>query len=307
MAAGGAEQRDPRVAGESLAIASGDGKSLLGGKRNPSGSGGYSKETQIVSKNSTYSTRQSNITTGDGGGAIYGCRSVPGHEPCMRANNLSNGRAFEFASTTGTEGGAITVGAGTTNVNAVPFQTNAAGRVANLNADKVDGIEADQLRAVWAVVASGATLGRNNGATGVTGDGNGEYQVTFAKDVSQCAYQATIGHDDASDPPAGEIGVAQGSTVNNVKVVTRDSDGTRANREFHVERQLLAAADVRLGGPPAISRWPARRTNGGKTGCYCAHSQLPAPAPLFQSLAASLSCSHLGAFWGESYLPPRLL
>jgi hypothetical protein len=217
-----------------FAIASGDGKALLGGKRNPSGDGGFSKETQIVSKNSSYSTRQSNITTGDGGGAIYGCRSVPGKEPCMRANNLSSGRAFEFATTSGTEGGAITVGSGTTNTNAVPFQTNAAGRVANLNADKVDGLEADQLRAVWAIVSAGGALGRNNGATGASNTGAGEYQVTFAKDVSACSYQATLGHDGTANPPRGEIGVAQGSSVNNVKVVTRDSDGTTQNKEFHL-------------------------------------------------------------------------
>ena len=41
---------------------------------------------------------------GDGGGAIYGCRSNPGNEPCIRANNLKGGRAFEFE-TVGKEAG----------------------------------------------------------------------------------------------------------------------------------------------------------------------------------------------------------
>lgn len=217
-----------------LAVASGEGKSLLAGKRNPSGGGSLTKETEIISKNGTYSTRQSNLSSGDGGGAIYGCRSAPTKEPCVRANNLKNGRAFEFNSVSGTEGGAITVGSGAINANAVPFQTNASGRVANLNADKVDGIEADQLRAAWAVVSAAGALGRNNGATAASGNGAGVYQVTFAKDVSQCSYQATLGSGDTSDPPAGEVGVASGSSANNVKVLTRNSAGAPADREFHV-------------------------------------------------------------------------
>lgn len=213
-----------------LAIASGEGKSLLGGKRNPSGTSGFTNETQIVSKNGTYSTRQSNITTGDGGGAIYGCRSVPGREPCIRANNLSNGRAFEFNSVSGTEGGNITVGATNPNATAVPFTTNAAGRVANLNADKVDGSDAP----LWALVSAAGAITRNNGAAAASNTVAGEYQVTFNKDVSSCSYQATLAQADTTDPPSGEAGVAQGSSTSNVKVVTRDSDGTKANKPFHV-------------------------------------------------------------------------
>ncbi len=212
-----------------IALGSGEGKSLLGGKRNPSG-GSLKKETKIISKNGTYSTRQSNLTTGDGGGAIYGCRSVLGKEPCVRANNLNTGHAFEFNATTGTEGGAITVGAGTTNPNAVPFQTNAAGRVANLNADKVDGVDAP----VWATVSSAGALGRNNSATAASNTAAGTYQVTFNKVVSACSYQATLGPDSSADPPAGEIGVALGSTTSNVKVITRNSTGTPANNAFHL-------------------------------------------------------------------------
>ena len=45
-----------------------------------------------------YATRQSNLSR-SGGGAIYGCRSTRrarGTNPCLRANNLSTGSAFEF-------------------------------------------------------------------------------------------------------------------------------------------------------------------------------------------------------------------
>src|SRR5687768_765883 len=79
-----------------MAIAAGEGKPIDGGKRNPSANKrlAYGTETQILTKNETYGTRQSN--KGSGGGAIYGCRSAPGQEPCVRANNLKSGRAFEF-------------------------------------------------------------------------------------------------------------------------------------------------------------------------------------------------------------------
>ena len=64
-------------------------------------------ETQIIANNGTYGTRQSNKKDGDGGGAIYGCRSNAGSRPVhQRSNNLKGGRAFEFE-TVGKEGGEI--------------------------------------------------------------------------------------------------------------------------------------------------------------------------------------------------------
>ena len=80
----------------SVAMGFGEGRSLILGKRNPAGHRTLTKETQIIGNVSTYATRQSNKKVGDGGGAIYGCRSKPGTEPCIRANNLKTGRAFEF-------------------------------------------------------------------------------------------------------------------------------------------------------------------------------------------------------------------
>src|SRR5436309_7562229 len=97
------------------------GDFLREGKRNP-GSGAAHRETEIIASNKTYGTRQSNVKDGNGGGAIYGCRSKPGREPCVRANNLSSGRAFEFA-TKGGEGGLIEADT----PGARPFSTNATG------------------------------------------------------------------------------------------------------------------------------------------------------------------------------------
>ena len=123
----------------SAAIGFGEGRSILGGKRNPSSDAtkAFSAETEIIANNSTYGTRQSNKRDGDGGGAIYGCRSNAGNEACVKASNLKGGRAFEFE-TVGKEGGRIQTGDAT----GAPFTTNATGVATGLNADKVDGKDA---------------------------------------------------------------------------------------------------------------------------------------------------------------------
>jgi len=214
------------------------GDTIRGGERNPI-RGDFTRETQIIAKNGTYGTRQSNTTSGDGGGAIYGCRSALGKEPCIRANNLTAGRAFEFASRSGTEGGEIQVGSGNPNTKAVPFRTNAAGKVANLNADKVDDLSSEQIVAaakpLWAVVTATGSVARNNGVTSATQLATGDFQVVFNRDVTTCAYAATLGSPDATDPVAGEVGVAQrAGNAGAVRVVTRDSGGTPADRAFHL-------------------------------------------------------------------------
>jgi hypothetical protein len=115
------------------------GSVLQEGKRNPSG-GAATRETELISNAKTYGTRQSNIRDGNGGGAIYGCRSTTGREPCVRANNLNTGRAFEFA-TDGAEAGRIEVKA----AGGRPLTTNATGVATGFNADRVDGLHAAKI------------------------------------------------------------------------------------------------------------------------------------------------------------------
>ena len=126
------------------------GDALREGVRN----GTTRSETEIIGKfNATsgakggYVTRQSNIQTGPnaGGAAIYGCRGAArgtagGSAPCLRASNLAGGLAFEFASKSG-PAGAFEVGS----AGEAPFATNGGGLVTNLNADKIDGLDAKQL------------------------------------------------------------------------------------------------------------------------------------------------------------------
>src|SRR6201999_1756316 len=164
-----------------------------------------SKETQIISDASSYGTRQSNIRNGDGGGAIYGCRSATGHEPCIRANNPNTGQAFQFA-TDGALGGTIT----TKDATGSPFTTNATGVATGLNADRVDShdasdfaMAADFLSAMVTLPATGAPTVTGRGATAVTDDPTaGTFTVTFNKDVSKCSYTAS--------PAGGATAVAPG-------------------------------------------------------------------------------------------------
>ena len=225
-----------------LAAASGEGDPIEGGTRNPSNnkSAALTRETQILTENGTYGTRQSNKKNGDGGGAIYGCRSAPGREPCVRANNLENGRAFEFATANGTEGGFIDVGSGPVNTKAVPFNTNAAARVPNLNADRVDDLHAAdivaQAKDLWAVVAADGSVPRKSAAVAsVAKPATGEYQVVFDRDVTGCAYNVSIGSTDATEPALGETAASQqAGNARGVAVVTANSAGTKADRPFHL-------------------------------------------------------------------------
>lgn len=140
-----------------LALGAGEGDPIIGGERNPAGNQSLElqQETEIIAETprDTYGTRQSN--KGEGGGAIYGCRSEldvnalgePSQStPCIRANNLSNGEAFQFAFK-GPVAGVIQNGGtlGEPNPNAKPLVTNATGVANGFNADEVDGMEAREI------------------------------------------------------------------------------------------------------------------------------------------------------------------
>jgi hypothetical protein len=214
----------------SAAVGFGEGRDARLGKRNPS-SGSLTRETKIISNNSTYSTRQSNKRNGDGGGAIYGCRSDEGREPCIRANNLKGGRAFEFNTVGDTEAGAFTVG----DEKAPPFRTNAKGKVENLDADKVDGREADsfansadllfaQVNADGTLAAAKPTAGA---ASAKSNPAEQTYTVTFGRDVSKCSFTASItgGSSDFTlgvAPVAGQVGQVN---VDQRNVVDGNTDG----------------------------------------------------------------------------------
>jgi hypothetical protein len=220
-----------------VAIGSGEGRSLIAGKRNPGGGGELTRETEIIADNATYGTRQSNKRNGDGGGAIYGCRSDPGREPCVRANNLKGGRAFEFA-TVGREGGQIRLN----DARGVPFTTNATGKVANLNADRLDDRDAADFAAsgdlLFAAVGADGRLGAERGATAaaIVNASANTYAITFGRDVSACSYTAAaIGTADAGSA----FGVAANPANKNQVLVDQVDDGATAPAPTSFNLQVI--------------------------------------------------------------------
>jgi hypothetical protein len=216
----------------SAAVGFGEGRDAKLGKRNPS-SGSLNRETQIIANNGSYGTRQSNKRDGEGGGAIYGCRSSAGKEPCVRANNLKGGRAFEFV-TAGKEAGQFQVG----DTSAPPFSTNATGKVTNLDADKVDGKSAEEFAGAgdlaFAAVKADGTFVAGRGATASTKSNVAEntYTVTFNKDVSKCSF--TAGATGASSDVGG-FGATIGQQPTQVVVDEPDAAGGGAGRDFHLQ------------------------------------------------------------------------
>ena len=226
----------------SVAVGFGEGRNLLLGKRNPSNNPGLAlnTETEIIADTTTYGTRQSNKKDGDGGSAIYGCRSNLGNEPCLRANNLKGGRAFEFV-TIGKEGGRIEVGGDKTGA---PLTTNATGVATGFNADKVDGKEAADFAPATALsfaIVSDPGTGTPT-ATGPTTpavafadvSGDAVYTVDFKRDVSKCAITASP----VGSPSPTAPGVT--TTAGNVNAVTVNlgaagTPAAPARGSFHVQ------------------------------------------------------------------------
>lgn len=91
----------------------------------------------------------------------------------------------------------------------------------------------------WAVVTStGDTVRHSGGATDVkaTKLSTGTYEVTFAKDVTGCAYVATIGDPGKASATPGFTTVSSGAlgNPNDVQVQTFDKSGTAADMAFHL-------------------------------------------------------------------------
>jgi len=216
-----------------FAGAFGEGNSVRGGARNPSPDArrAYTKETEIIANVNTYGTRQSNKSN-NGGGAVYGCRSgdggtPKGNEPCVRASNLTTGRAFEFNSNNGTEVGAITGPA-----TAAPFTTTAKGVATGLNADQVDGKSADEITAAalakYAKVSGAGALGDQRGATAAARSATGVYSVDFNADVSKCARTVSV----TGDAPGTATTTA--TDADTVAVHTFDGAAAAADRAFDI-------------------------------------------------------------------------
>jgi hypothetical protein len=247
-----------------FAVAAGEHKPVQMGVRNPH-SGAVSRETQIIARSAvnTYGTRQSNL--GAGGGAIYGCRTALGQDPanpkqstaCIRANNLKNGEAFQFAGIGSSVIGVIQSGPvfSAPNPNAKPFITNATGIATGLNADMVDGMHAaDIVKAAQATNPAGAAPSfafARVASTGTTdqsrSQGVTDANISHATTGTYCFTNLTSRPKNATvnlDGTPGETSVdtttnAPGAACNNatnVQLIVRtyNSGGTPTDLPFYV-------------------------------------------------------------------------
>jgi hypothetical protein len=228
-------------------LADAGGGSIRGGVKNPT-YGGFYQTTQIWANNSSWGTRQSNL--GSGGSAIYGCRAPSGGLPCLDADNLKGGTAFDFI-TTGSVGGTIQVG----NENDAPFTTNGHGEAKGLNANYLQGKTASEFQLasqpaananelggqpassyvtsselLFADVVPGPSIQNGSGATSV-GQSESTYTVVFGTtNVSKCAYTASP---QGAALSSGQIGVAP-STSNTSAVVVNVPTGYSGGFDLQV-------------------------------------------------------------------------
>jgi hypothetical protein len=88
----------------------------------------------------------------------------------------------------------------------------------------------------WAVVNTNGNLVRDFGVNAAARVGLGLYRVIFNRNVTGCAYTATIGlAGRAGNPPSGEISVSGiHNNPNGVLVATYTSTGANADRPFHL-------------------------------------------------------------------------
>jgi hypothetical protein len=109
-----------------------------------------------------------------------------------------------------------------------PMSVSSSKVVTNLNADKVDGSDAP----LWAVVYSTGTFDRAKGvATGSNARvSDGSYKVTFNRDVSKCAYSATIDDGNSGEPSF----TSSDTSSKQIHVFTANSSGVLANRAFQL-------------------------------------------------------------------------
>jgi hypothetical protein len=161
---------------------------------------GSTSTPRVERSDARYAFLARNTLQGDGGAGAFACRSdanpagQTNREPCLNMVNTGTGYAAAFR-TRGLTGFRLqTSGAG----EATPFllDSNATGKVEHLNADRVDGLSADQIRSRFGRVTFTApsTVAVANGANGVTAVARtsaGRYQVTFDRNVSQCGLQVT--------------------------------------------------------------------------------------------------------------------
>lgn len=116
-----------------------------------------------------------------------------------------------------------------------PIKINSDTKVANFNADELDGLDSTQIgQQMWAVVNADGSRRRGSGSSviGIVKYGGppGHYAVIFDRNVESCAYFATT-----TDGNGGQIGTSESDfSPNEADVYTYNSSGTPVDLPFHL-------------------------------------------------------------------------
>jgi hypothetical protein len=169
---------------------------------------------------------------------------------------VATGEALAVRNPSG--GGALSLSVGDPTTNpatktVAPMKVDSQAKVANLNADQLDGQDASAFsqsghnhddryspRLFAAIRGTNATPIRSSNLTATFKFGGqaGSYEIVFDRDISSCVYTATLINETAgrgNQAPNGEIGVRPLSTSSQgVSVTTYNSAGTREDRDFSI-------------------------------------------------------------------------
>ncbi len=119
----------------------------------------------------------------------------------------------------------------------------APGKTPVVNADRVDGLDSAAFaRPMYATVNADGSLARGAAVVSSSNIGTaGSYQVVFNRNITSCAYTATLGNPGSGNPARGFIVTAlRATTTNAVFVETRTTADVLENRSFHLQVSCTA-------------------------------------------------------------------
>jgi hypothetical protein len=103
---------------------------------------------------------------------------------------------------------------------------------------RVRALESDYCDRCFAAVRANGAIAHSEQVTGATRVGVGRFEVQFAKPVTQCAVNATLGSPDANGsqqlPGVITVGRAPNATNTGVSVWTYNMSGNLSDRAFHL-------------------------------------------------------------------------
>jgi hypothetical protein len=128
---------------------------------------------------------------------------------------------------------------------------------------------AEENNTPWAVVDRAGALVSTSGATAVTPQGTGRFEITFGRAVDNCVYLGTVAASGGQPvPESGLVFTATGSNRNGVLVQTRNLDGAAAAHPFHLQVRCVVGDSVVVAGDRTVRGTDGPRVKRTGTGQY---------------------------------------